>query len=126
MRKVIGILVCLFLSLRLSAVSYQPVTYSAPPTGFRSTSAYTGSMQPTGSLSAISSSNFEALNSEGGACYNPSASGPRKGRPNENTYGGTGAIGNVDFHSPVGEMPWAGMLILAVLYAIYVKKRKKA
>ena len=105
------------------AFSYQPVTYSAPATGFRSTSAYNGSMQPAGSLSAISAANYEALNSEGGACYHPSAVGPRKGRPQENDYGGTGAIGNLDYHSPVGDVPWALLLILAAVWG--VRKRMK-
>jgi len=124
MRKLIGTLVCLLLSLQLSAVGYQPVTYSAPPTGFRSTSAYNGSIQPTGSLSAISAANYQALNSEGGACYN-GASGPRRGRPTTNDYGGTGAIGNYDYRSPVGDIPWVVMVVLAGLYAIFAKKRKK-
>lgn len=121
MRKVVGILVCLFLSLPLSAISYQTMSYSAPATDFRSTSVYSGSVQSTGSLSAISASNFNALNSEGGACYLPSAvsSEPRRGRPG-------GFIGNYDFHSPVGDIPFVLMAIMAGLYAIFVKKRKKA
>ena len=119
MRKKIGILVCLLiLSLQLSAAGYQPMTYSAPETGFRSTSAYTGSHQPTG-FAAISASNYAALNSEGGACYN----GPRKGRPKPGDYGGTGAIGVYDYHSPVGDVPWEMIVIFAIILA-YIKKKQ--
>ena len=126
MRKIIGIIVLSLLSLPLMAVGYSPVTYSAPSTNFRSTSAYNGSMQPAGSMSAISASNYQALNSEGGACYHPSAIGPRKGRPKENEYGGSGAIGNQDFHSPVGEIPWIAMGAMLFLYVFYTKKRRNA
>ena len=123
MRKIVGILVCLLLSLQLYAVGYQPVTYSAPVTTFRSTSAYNGSIQPTGSLSAISAANYNALNSEGGACYSPS--GPRKGRPTGGSGSSDGLIGNYDFHSPVGDVPFLVMTVIAVLYTIFAKKHKK-
>ena len=121
MRKIIGIIVLSLLSLPLMAVEYNPVTYSAPSTDFRSTSAYNGSIQPTGSMSAISAANYQALNSEGGACYHPSAvsSEPRRGRPG-------GFIGNYDFHSPVGEIPWIAMGMMLFLYVFYTKKRKNA
>jgi len=116
MRKIVGILVCLLLSLQLYAVGYQPVTYSAPVTTFRSTSAYNGSIQPTGSLSAISAANYNALNSEGGACYSPAQHGTiHRGRPG-------GAIGEYDFHSPVGNTPW---FLMAVLAAVYLWKSRK-
>jgi hypothetical protein len=135
MRRRIGILVCLLVfSLQLSAVSYQPCK---PSSNFRSTSVYvTGRQQPTGgfqssmsnvqspmasratgSFSAISASNFETLNSEGGACYN----GPRRGRGREDDYGGSGAIGDVTNHSPIGEVPWLLMVLLVVPYLISLK-----
>ena len=124
MSKRLGIIVCLLISLQLSAISYEPMTYSAPPTAFRSTSAYSGSIQPTG-FAAISASNYEALNSEGGACYN-AASGPRKGRPKGGDSGnGGGFIGDYEFHSPIGDVPFVLMAILASLYAFFAKKRKK-
>ena len=121
MRKFIGIVVCLLLSLQLSAVSYQTMTYSAPETNFRSTSAYAGSYQPTGSLSAISASNFQTLNSEGGACYN----GPRRGRPKGDGNTNTGLIGSYEFHSPVGDIPFVLMAFLALLYARSILSRRK-
>ena len=86
MRKIIGILVCLWVSLQLSAVSYQPCksvyrspgSYSVSGTGysgsgFRSTSAYQPSsnqdilsnVQAYQTMSSISASNVEALKSEG-------------------------------------------------------------
>ena len=102
-----------------SADSYQPMTYSAPETGFRSTSAYTVNTQRTSGFAAISASNYAALNSEDGACY----SGPRKGRPKPGDYGGTGAIGNYDFHSPAGDIPWEMMVIFALILA-YIKKKQ--
>jgi len=120
MRKTIGIIVCLFLSLQLSAISYQTATYSAPPTGFRSTSAYSASRPTPSSLSAISTANYEALNSEGGACYN----GPRRGRPKEGDYGNTGAIGSADFRSPVGDIPWYLFGLLAALYGLIIQKKR--
>ena len=123
MSKRLGILVCLLISLQLSAINYQPVTYSAPPTEFRSTSAYNGSIQPSG-FAAISASNYEALNSEGGACYN-AASGPRKGRPKGGGTSGGGFIGDYEFHSPIGDAPFVLMAILAGLYAFFAKKHKK-
>ena len=77
----------------------------------------------TGSLSSISASNFQTLNSEGGACYHPTEAynAPRRAyRP-----GGSGGSGVVDTHSPVGDTPWILFALLAVGYAIFVKKRKK-
>ena len=129
MRKWIGILVCLLVSCQLFAVSYQP----CKATSFRTTSAYVVPMQhtslsmnmqrplTTGSLSAISASNFETLNGEGGACYSPNYAnkGPRRGRGDED------AIGEYDPHSPVGDVPCILMAIMASLYVIWTKKRKK-
>ena len=75
-------------------------------------------------MSAISSANFNTLNSEGGACYQPA--GPRRGRPGGGGGdSGGGAIGEYDFHSPVGATPYIWLAILASLYAIFAKKRKK-
>ena len=137
MRKLVGILVCLFMVCQLHAVTYQ--TYK--PCGgasFRSTSVYVAESQYTGfsnnqsplavrtagSLSAISASNFESLNSEGGACYSPansSATIHRVGRPGS----GSGGIGVSEPQSPVGDTPWIIMAIMASLYVIWTKKRKK-
>ena len=128
MRKITGILVCLYMVWSpLSAVTYQ--TYQ-PSADFRSTSVYVAESRPssafgypssgmtvnraTGSLSAISAANFEALNSEGGACYSPS--GPRRGRPADDGQGGSGAIGDVPNHSPIGDTPWFWFLLLAAGY----------
>lgn len=127
MRKYIGILVCLILlSGGMSSVYGQNFT-------FHSTSAYVevsrsqGFERPvnrpmtTGSLSSISASNFQTLNSEGGACYSPTATyAPRRGRSDDG-----GSIGDYGFHSPVGDTPWILFALLAVGYAIFVKKRKK-
>lgn len=125
MRKITGIIVVLLISLQVMAVGFEPVSYSAPSTDFRSTSAYNGSMQPIGSMSAISAANYQALNSEGGANYT-GGNGPRRGRPQENDYGGRGSIGSTDFHSPVGEIPWIAMGAMLFLYVFYTKKRKNA
>ena len=129
MRKIIGIIVCLWVAVRLFAVDYQPFAYSAPTTEFRSTSAYTASTNAlpattarvgsTSSFSTISTSNFQTLNSEGGLCYQPSATvnRARKGRPTEDEGGdGDNAIGEYDLHSPVGETPFILFALLAVLY----------
>ena len=124
MRKFIGTLVCLLVSFQLSAVSYQTMTYSAPETNFRSTSAYAGSYQPTGSLSAISASNFQTLNSEGGACYHPSAiAKPR--RINREDMEDENGTGQVNWESPVGDIPFALMAFLALLYARSILSRRK-
>lgn len=136
MRKIIGIIVCLWVAARLFAVDYQPFAYSAPPTEFRSTSAYTASTNAlpattarvgsTSSFSTISTSNFQTLNSEGGLCYQPSATAnrARKGRPTEDEGGdGDNAIGEYDLHSPVGETPF---ILFALLAALYIGWRRMA
>ena len=131
MKKVIGIIVCLWVVTTAGAVEFAP---AAP---FRSTSAYgahgeqyqqqmmTANSRPqsVGSLSAISASNFEALNGEGGAFYSPSeassaSSGPRKGRPG-------GAVGEYDFRSPIGDTPWLIMLLLGVGYIAFLTFRRQ-
>ena len=131
MKKVIGIIVCLWVVTTVGAVEF------APADPFRSTSAYgahgeqyqqqlmTANSRPqsVGSLSAISASNFEALNGEGGAFYSPSEassapSGPRKGRPG-------GAVGEYDFRSPIGDTPWLIMLLLGVGYIAFLTFRRQ-
>lgn len=136
MRKIIGIFVCLWVVTRLFAAGYQPFAYSAPPTEFRSTSAYTASTSAlpattvrvgtSSSFSTISTSNFQTLNSEGGLCYQPSATAnrARKGRPTEDEGGdGDNAIGEYDLHSPVGETPF---ILFALLAALYIGWRRMA
>lgn len=150
MRKIIGILVCLWVATGVFAVDYHPIkatgyrsaggytsAYSAPASSFRSTSAYSApltvnslSTTPTdgltSSLAAISSSNFDALNSEGGLCYQPSATAnrARKGRPTEDEGGdGDNAIGEYDLHSPVGDTPF---ILFALLAALYIGWRRMA
>lgn len=157
MRKILGILVCLWVATSVFAVDYHPIKATgyrsagrytsasdAPVSDFRSTSAYSApltanslSTTPTGltsSLAAISSSNFDALNSEGGACYQPSAlsSGPRRGvtRPgsddeDEDPDEENLAIGEYIERSPIGEIPFFVMALLVGLYAFWAKKRKK-
>lgn len=154
MRKILGILVCLWVATGVFAVDYHPIkatgyrsagrytsAYSAPVSSFRSTSAYSApltanslSTTPTGgltsSLAAISSSNFDALNSEGGACYQPSAlsSGPRRGvtRPgsddeDEDPDEEDLAIGEYIERSPVGDTPWIFIAILIIVYFFRAK-----
>ena len=136
MRKIIGIIVCLWVAVRLFAVDYQPFAYSAPTTEFRSTSAYTASTNAlpattarvgsTSSFSTISTSNFQTLNSEGGLCYQPSATvnRARKGRPTEDEGGdGDNAIGEYDLHSPIGDTPF---ILFALLAALYIGWRRMA
>ena len=132
MRKIKGILVCLLVfllpSMGRADGAYQPIA-------FGSTSAYRSenrtsqqvmqydSPRPVGSLAAISASNFETLNGEGGAfASSSSASGPRRaGRP---WGGGTGEeIGNYEFHSPVGDTPWLLMFLLGVGYIAFRTSR---
>lgn len=131
MRKVLGILVCLWVAARLFAVDYQPFAYSAPATEFRSTSAYTASTNAlpattarvgsTSSFSTISTSNFQTLNSEGGLCYTP-ASGPLRVKTPKPDIPPIGE--NVE-EFPIGDTPWIIMALLAGLYAFWAKKRKK-
>ena len=115
------------------AVTYQPCN----PSSFRSTSVYvtgatdynqsaiTNNLSPitskaTGSMTAISASNFAELNSEDGLCAETSSRSAviRRGRPG-------GAIGEYDFHSPVGDTPWIVLAVLTAIYVILAKKRKK-
>ena len=137
MRKIIGILVCLWISVGLWAVDFQPAAFGSTsaylhegrgagiasqsamrPSG---TLAYGSGVSKGGSMAAISASNFETLNSEGGACYNPARDGAtiKRGRPG-------GAIGEYDFHSPVGATPWLLMLLLAGGYILLKRKRLSA
>ena len=144
MRKYIGILVCLLVCWQLNAVSYHP----CKPTAFRTTSAYVApipttaptmsmSMQrplATGSFAAISASNFETLNSEDGWCAATSASAyqthvRKGGRPDEDDDEGDdsgNAIGEYDFHSPVGNTPWMVIAMLMMAYAAVITKKKRA
>lgn len=138
MRRLISYIVALGLVVGCYAADY-PTMSSAPGMEFRSTSSYVGggrssANQPqspygqrgltSGSLSTISSSNFLELNSEGGACYQPS-SHARKGRPGGGGGdSGGGAIGEYDFHSPVGNALWP-LLLLGGLYMIRLKRKEE-
>ena len=132
MRRIRVILLCLWVVASSFAATYQ--CYQ-PTSDFHSTSAYRTNSQSsmsnyqspttnmaTGSLSAISASNFNALNSEGGLCYAASAkSSPfRAGKKPD-----TPPIGQIEEESPIGEIPFILMAILASLYVIWTKKRKK-
>ena len=80
-------------------------------------------------MTAISASNFAALNDEGGEFYQPSSTSPRRpglrreGRDEEDDDDGNNAIGEYDFHSPVGNTPWIVLTLLTVVYLV-VKRRK--
>lgn len=134
MRKYINILIgLLLLAAHARAVS------AFPNMEFRTTSSYMSSARtnhqsqitnyqlarPSGSMTAISASNFAQLNGEGGACYraseihNPAIR--RGGRDDEEGEGGTSGIGMTEFHSPVGNTPWG--LILLLLFAYVIKKQ---
>lgn len=121
MRKIIGLLVCLLLLIEVQGADM----------AFRSTSPYlsagssmcVSSSAPASSFSAISAANYAALNSEGGACYTPSTlSGPR--RVGREDYGDTPPIGGITEHSPVGDTPWALMILLCLGYVAYVERKK--
>ena len=138
MRKIISILFCLWISVGLRAVDFQPAAFGSTspylhegrgagiasqsamrPTG---TLAYGSGVSMGGSMSAISSSNFETLNSEGGACYNPARDGSairRVGRPGS----GSGGTGVSDPTSPVGPTPWILMILLAGGYILLKRRR---
>ncbi len=131
MRRLLGIVVCLWIVERLLAVEYRPI-------GFSSTSAYAGSqrseqmammppsrVQTYGSMSAISAANFTALNSEGGACYTPTDMERPKGNVRKGRSGGNGT-GMYDFHSPVGATPCLFLALLAALYVVYKRPRSRA
>ena len=143
MKKYIGILVSLLVCLQLNAVSYHP----CKPTAFRTTSAYVEPIQTTaptmsmsmqrplatGSFSAISASNFETLNSEDGWCAATSASASKPhvrkgGRPDEDDDEGDSgnAIGEYDFHSPIGDAPWILIGLLLLTYGVIQRKKKSA
>ena len=148
MKRLICYIVTLCVVTGVYAVDFRIKT-TAPQAEFRSTSAYIHRTmivsQPqqtvlehhsshyaataTTSFTVISAANFQTLNTEGGLCYQP-ASGiakAKKGRPGGGGGdSGGGAIGEYEFHSPVGEMPFILMAIMASLYGIYAKKRKKS
>ena len=132
MRRFISIVFCLWAVVNSWGVEFQPIS-------FRSTSAHfstrTNSKERTAvgythsatsiSASSISASNFANLNSEGGACYIPGASGPIRravSRPqaddnNEENL----AIGETNFRSPIGD--GTILLLFAALYAMRRKRR---
>jgi len=131
MRKLVSVLVCLWVAARLFAVDYQPFAYSAPTTEFRSTSAYTASTNAlptttarvgsTSSFSAISSSNFVALNSEGGLCYNPGGASRRAGKKPV-----VPPIGENEEEFPIGDTPWILFGLLLIAYEAFKRKKKSA
>ena len=133
MRRLGFILICLWVVANSFAVTYS--TYRPTGTDFRSTSAY---MAPNStpdtvhhtpytnqSLSAISASNFESLNSEGGACYIPSATkgGVRKG--NKVTEPDTESVGEGVLESPIVDIPLIFFMILLSAYVIPHSMQKK-
>ena len=133
MRKFVSVLVCLWVAASVYAAEYKPFAYSAPPTEFRSTSAYTASANSftsgrdmvgaTSSLAAISASNFATLNSEGGACYIPSATCGSKRVKVKEPEPDTEAIGEGVWESPVGETPLILLALLAAFYAFFLTSR---
>ena len=139
MKRLTNILVCLFVATSLLAVTYQP----CQPTSFRSTSVYVTTAQPSSmtmsmspqypksiGLTAISASNFDALNSEDGWCAESSArvGSIRRGRPGGGgggSGGGGGAIGEYEFHSPVGDTPWILFILFAAAYIVLRRKKDR-
>lgn len=133
MRKYIIALLCLLLTamqahadIGSTAIEFQSTSsyynsgrsFASP----RSADTYRSSMAtPTGSFSSISASNFATLNGEDGE-FQQSAPSIRRGRPS----GGGGAIGEYEQHSPVGDVPWAWISLLAAGYAIYRRRRAGA
>ncbi|MBR4431835.1 MAG: hypothetical protein IKS76_01380 [Paludibacteraceae bacterium] len=133
-----NILVCLFVATSLLAVTYQP----CQPTSFRSTSVYVTTAQPSSvtmsmspqypksiGITAISASNFDALNSEGGACYQPSAARPggiRRSvdRPDDDDEDDL-AIGEIIERSPVGDTPWILFILFAAGYIVLRRKKDR-
>jgi len=87
-------------------------------TTFYSTSAYVGQPHAHQSFSQISENNFNTLNSEGGAMYQPSVM-QKASRPG----GGTGTI---EWESPVGDIPWVLMAVLITAFLLFVRKTKRA
>jgi len=49
-----------------------------------------------------------------------------RGRFGGRLCSGSGAIGNLEFRSSVGEIPWIAMGMMLFLYVFYTKKRKNA
>ena len=146
MRKLIGILVCLLAAASVFAVEYHPLRVSAaardgyysaasaPSVGFRSTSAYSPNSansiasNSVSGLSAISASNFAALNSEDGLFAETSAKVGairKSGRPGGGGGSEGGGIGEYDFHSPVGDLPFLFFVLLLAAHACRANKRLK-
>ena len=134
MRKLVGLLVCLWVAAQAFALSYPTYRAAANGCGGYGAPAHHATMtvsatpaperRTAGSLAQISAENFETLNSEGGACYH--APSVRRGRPDEDENGSTGGIGEESYHSPVGEVPMLFMLLLAITYTLLkVRTRKK-
>lgn len=128
MRKIIGILVCLLIIGKVWSVEYQPYSFNSTSAYIhpqKTESARTNAMRPQtyGSMSTISSANFMALNSEGGACYSPEEDTPRMKRGVARPDSGSGGIGVSDYHSPIGATPWIMMVLLAGAYVLKIHRR---
>lgn len=147
MKRLICYIVTLFVVVGVYAVDFRIKT-TAPQAEFRSTSAYihrtmivsqpqqtvlehhssSYTASATTSFTVISAANFQTLNTEGGLCYQPTsgiARAKKVTRPDDDDEDDL-AIGEIVEHSPVGEMPFILMAIMASLYGIYAKKRKKS
>ena len=136
MKQILTLILCMWVTAGLCNVHYHPVTTTAswPSASFRSTSTYTvhstayaNTIHPTSyacSMSAISAANFSTLNSEGGACYQPTATQPgirrisRPGDDDDDDEEGNLAIGEVIERSPVGDIPCLLVFLFAALYTI--------
>lgn len=116
----------LVLAVAMQARAYEPMSPSFSSAGSavfyggqqHTTSLYSSRSVYSQSVSDISASNFEALNSEGGLCEHTSSI-RRAGRPT-----GGGGIGVIENESPIGDVPLFMMLALIIGY-IGLKRLKR-
>lgn len=134
MKRLTGIIICILFAVSMLAANYTPVdfhstsVYTASPTNSRGINMPTNTtygVRPTGSMSTISASNFQTLNSEGGACYQPSAISNPSMRKISKPGSGEGGTGIVNQEYPLGDTPWLLFIMLVAAFMAYKHKNFK-
>ena len=109
----------LLLSITSSVYAYQPATQ---PSAWRTTPTMSSDVQPN--YQFRSTSTYKPIVGQtpyvSRSTYSPGASRPRRSSPWDEEGEG---IGNI--YTPVGDVPFVLMALMAGLYVIWKKKRKK-
>jgi len=113
----------LLLCITSGVYAYQPVSQ---PSSWRSTPTMSSDVQPN--YQFRSTSTYKPIVGQtpyvSRTTYSPGASRPRRNNPWDDSGDPTGqGVGNVD--TPIGDIPYILMAVMAGIYVIWKKKRKK-